>query len=75
MDLVAGCGPRDNVPQTTDPPSDSVEKWANEEESIGDDDILLFVTMGVNHIPRPEDWPVYVFVFLSLPTIPSLTPF
>jgi primary-amine oxidase len=34
------------VPQTMDPPSDSVEKWANEEESIDDDDILLFVTMG-----------------------------
>ncbi|KAF8510266.1 copper amine oxidase [Gautieria morchelliformis] len=53
------CGPRDDVPQTMDPPSDSVEKWANEEESIDDDDIFLFITMGVNHIPRPEYWPVF----------------
>ncbi|KAF8520966.1 hypothetical protein JB92DRAFT_2828019 [Gautieria morchelliformis] len=57
---MPGCGPQDDVPQTMDPPNDSVEKWANEEESIDDDDILLFVTMGVNHIPRPEDWPVVI---------------
>jgi primary-amine oxidase len=34
---------------------------------------LTMAQLGVNHIPRPEDWPVYVF--LALPTIPSLTPF
>ena len=34
------------VPQTTDGPKDSVGEWAKEEESIDNDDILLFITMG-----------------------------
>jgi len=46
------------VPQTMDAPEDSVEKWASGEESIEDDDIVVFSTIGINHIPRPEDWPV-----------------
>ncbi|KAF8530017.1 copper amine oxidase [Hysterangium stoloniferum] len=46
------------VPQTTDAPEDSVEGWTQTEESIENEDIVLFLTLGVNHIPRPEDWPV-----------------
>jgi len=46
------------VPQTTDAPKDSVTEWAKGEESIEDEDIVLFLTLGVNHVPRPEDWPV-----------------
>lgn len=34
------------VPQTTNAPKDSVEEWAKEEESIENDDILLFITFG-----------------------------
>jgi primary-amine oxidase len=68
------------VPQTKDVPEDSVLEWAKGDESIEDEDIVLFLTLGgcylwsvperdvaharlvagVNHVPRPEDWPVYV---------------
>lgn len=46
------------VPQTREDPEDSVLKWSQEGKSIDGEDILLFVTFGVTHIPRPEDWPV-----------------
>ena len=35
------------VPQTMDPPKDSVEEWAKGEDNIHNDDILLFITMGM----------------------------
>ncbi|GJJ14192.1 hypothetical protein Clacol_008454 [Clathrus columnatus] len=46
------------VPQTRSTPDDSVERWAEGDESIENEDIVLFATLGVNHITRPEDWPV-----------------
>lgn len=62
------------VPQTRGGPEDSVSRWAMEEKSIDGEDILVFATIGerggiscfsrltgrtgINHIPRPEDWPV-----------------
>lgn len=66
------------VPQTKEGPKDSVLEWAKGDESIEDEDVVLFLTLGwwswlllvdlfaytwsfvgVNHVPRPEDWPVY----------------
>jgi primary-amine oxidase len=32
--------------------------WTQANRSIVDTDIVLWYTLGVNHIPRPEDWPV-----------------
>ncbi|KAI6010589.1 copper amine oxidase [Pisolithus marmoratus] len=47
------------VPQTREEPKDSVGKWVNEGSgSIDNEDIVLFLTLGTTHIPRPEDWPV-----------------
>ncbi|CCO30687.1 Peroxisomal primary amine oxidase [Rhizoctonia solani AG-1 IB] len=39
-------------------PKDSVVEWSKDGESVDNKDILLFLTVGVNHVPRPEDWPV-----------------
>ncbi|KAF8518115.1 copper amine oxidase [Hysterangium stoloniferum] len=47
-----------HVPQTSEAPDNSVEKWTQTEEKIENEDIVLFLTLGVNHIPRPEEWPV-----------------
>ncbi|KAF8754266.1 amine oxidase [Rhizoctonia solani] len=47
-----------HVPQTRTQPKDSVVEWTKNGESVDDKDILLFLTVGVNHVPRPEDWPV-----------------
>jgi Cu2+-containing amine oxidase len=47
------------VTQTRDHPSDSVGNWCNGNDSLEDQDIVLFLTLGINHIPHPEQWPVY----------------
>lgn len=48
------------VPQSRGEPSDCIAKWVAGEKAIVDEDILVYVTLGTTHIPRPEDWPVYV---------------
>ncbi|KAG8888903.1 hypothetical protein FRB98_006445 [Tulasnella sp. 332] len=48
------------VPQTRKSPLDSVGNWVKEakDENLEGEDVVLFMTVGVTHIPRPEDWPV-----------------
>lgn len=46
------------VPQGRGEPSDSVGKWISEGGKVEAEDILLFISFGVTHIPRPEDFPV-----------------
>lgn len=47
------------VPQTREEPEDSVGKWVKDGNgSIENEDIVLYLTVGTTHIPRPEDWPV-----------------
>ncbi|PCH34866.1 hypothetical protein WOLCODRAFT_27512 [Wolfiporia cocos MD-104 SS10] len=46
------------VPQTRETPADSLAAWAQGDESLEEQDILVFLTTGITHIPRPEDWPV-----------------
>ncbi|KAN0100146.1 Copper amine oxidase, enzyme domain containing protein [Tylopilus felleus] len=47
------------VPQTREEPEDSVSRWVREGRgSIDNEDIVLYLTVGTTHIPRPEDWPV-----------------
>ncbi|GAM82038.1 hypothetical protein ANO11243_000170 [Dothideomycetidae sp. 11243] len=35
-----------------------VRNWAGRKENIVDDDLVVFVQFGINHIPRIEDFPV-----------------
>ncbi|KZP00411.1 hypothetical protein CALVIDRAFT_475745 [Calocera viscosa TUFC12733] len=46
------------VPQSNNAPENSLEGWMKGNESVDNEDIILFFTVGSNHIPRPEDWPV-----------------
>ncbi|KAH8835989.1 copper amine oxidase [Flagelloscypha sp. PMI_526] len=54
------------VPQTRDAPEDSVSNWVAGRDSVENEDILLFLTFGTTHIPRPEDWPVMPVEELSI---------
>ncbi|EJU05050.1 hypothetical protein DACRYDRAFT_20598 [Dacryopinax primogenitus] len=46
------------VPQSGAAPEDSLVGWMKGDEKVDNEDIILFFTIGTNHIPRPEDWPV-----------------
>lgn len=37
--------------------ADGLERWTSRDESIEDDDLVLWYTLGVTVVPRPEDWP------------------
>ena len=55
------------VPQARGEPADSLARWLRDdgEENIENEDVVVFVTVGTTHIPRPEDWPVYVYSSVS----------
>ncbi|KAG6838225.1 hypothetical protein H0H87_003596 [Tephrocybe sp. NHM501043] len=46
------------VPQTRTEPEDSVGNWAKGGQKVDNEDIIVFITIGTTHIPKPEDWPV-----------------
>jgi primary-amine oxidase len=37
---------------------EGLPKWTSENRSIEDQDIVLWYTLGVTHVPRPEEWPL-----------------
>jgi primary-amine oxidase len=37
---------------------DGLPRWTKANRSVEDQDIVLWYTLGVTHIPRPEEWPV-----------------
>lgn len=38
--------------------SDRVAPWSMRQEPIAGADVVVWYTVGVTHVPRPEDWPV-----------------
>jgi primary-amine oxidase len=32
--------------------------WTSEDRPIENTDVVVWYTFGINHVPRPEDWPV-----------------
>ncbi|KIK71526.1 hypothetical protein GYMLUDRAFT_149303 [Collybiopsis luxurians FD-317 M1] len=59
------------VPQTREQPEDSIASWVAGELPVKDDDILVFLTVGTTHIPRPEDWPVMPVEHLNIAIKPN----
>ncbi|GAW26625.1 putative peroxisomal copper amine oxidase [Rosellinia necatrix] len=48
-----------HVPQTSGEPSVGLPEWMGDgSEPIEDEDVVLWHTFGVTHIPAPEDFPV-----------------
>ncbi|KAK0466066.1 copper amine oxidase [Desarmillaria tabescens] len=59
------------VPQTRESPEDSIGTWVKGEQNIENEDILVYLTVGTTHIPRPEDWPVMPVEHLSVTLKPQ----
>ena len=41
-----------------DTSKDNVAAWSGDNQSLMDEDVVLWYTLAVLHLPRPEDWPV-----------------
>jgi primary-amine oxidase len=37
---------------------DGLPRWTQANRSVENEDVVLWYTLGVTHIPRPEEWPV-----------------
>lgn len=40
------------------PPGEGLPKWTNANRAIEDTDVVVWYTLGVTHVPRPEEWPL-----------------
>jgi primary-amine oxidase len=40
------------------PGPDGLPRWIEANRAIENEDLVLWYTFGIHHIPRPEDWPV-----------------
>jgi len=40
------------------PVSEGLPKWTSANRKVEDNDVVLWYTLGVTHIPRTEDWPI-----------------
>jgi primary-amine oxidase len=46
-------------------------KWVSNNESLSKQDVVVWYTMGVTHIPRPEEWPVMPVTHVGFKMIPG----
>jgi primary-amine oxidase len=50
---------------------EGLPKWIAANRPLMDQDVVLWYTLGVTHIPRPEDWPVMPVHHAGFKLIPS----
>jgi primary-amine oxidase len=50
---------------------DGLPAWVSNNEPIENEDIVLWYTMGITHIPRPEEWPVMPVTHVGFKLIPG----
>ena len=44
---------------------DGLPKWIQSKRDIKDKDLVVWYTLGHNHIPRLEDWPVMPVAYIG----------
>ena len=50
---------------------DGLARWTRANRAITDRDVVLWYTMGMTHIPRPEDWPMMAVQRLGFKLVPA----
>lgn len=48
-----------------------LRKWVADNEPLANQDAVVWYTMGVTHIPRPEEWPVMPVTHVGFKLIPG----
>jgi primary-amine oxidase len=46
-------------------------KWVANNEPLSNQDVVVWYTMGITHIPRPEEWPVMPVTHVGFKLIPG----
>jgi len=50
---------------------DGLVRWVKANRPIDGKDVVLWYTLGVTHVPRPEDWPVMPVVHTGFKLVPT----
>jgi primary-amine oxidase len=50
---------------------DGLPRWVANNEPLVDEDVVVWYTLGVTHIPRPEEWPVMPVTHVGFKMIPA----
>ena len=52
------------------PGGDGLARWTEADRPIVDEDVVLWHTFGVTHVPRPEEWPVMPVEYAGFHLVP-----
>lgn len=50
---------------------DGLPRWVGNDEDLVNQDVVVWYTLGVTHIPRPEEWPVMPVTHVGFKVIPG----
>ena len=50
---------------------DGLPRWVADDEPLVDQDVVVWYTLGITHIPRPEEWPVMPVAHVGFRLIPG----
>ena len=53
------------------PGEDGLPRWSRAENSVVNEDVVLWYTLGVTHVARPEEWPVMPVVRAGFRLVPD----
>ena len=49
---------------------DGLPQWIADDESVQKEDLVVWYTMGITHIPRPEEWPIMPVTHIGFRLVP-----
>jgi primary-amine oxidase len=50
---------------------DGLPRWIADDESLVNEDVVVWYTLGITHIPRPEEWPIMSAAHVGFRLIPG----
>jgi primary-amine oxidase len=50
---------------------DGLARWTSDDEPLTQTDLVLWYTLGVTHLPRPEEWPVMSVTHAGFRLVPA----